>query len=191
MLVHCVVDGRSGRHRAARLGDSASYTINLRNLSSPDTPDLVCTVSDPTIGFSKDVTLASGRSDVSNVPFTIPVGADDPFPNGASATCSPVGFSNVYRASDDHDVNLFQPAIRLTKTGDPLSKIGDRVSYTITLSNLSSADTPDLVCMVSDPTIDFSKNVTLASGESDISNVPFTIRADHSRCHCTSVRRQR
>ena len=161
----------------SKIGDDVTYTITVNNTSSADTPALECTVSDPTIGFSKPVTLASGASDVSMVPFTIPAGATDPFLNTATVTCSPTGFPNVLTDSDGHSVNLFQPSVTIDKTGDTLSKIGDDVTYTITVNNTSSADTPALECTVSDPTIGLSKPVTLASGASDVSMVPFTIPA--------------
>ena len=100
------------------------------------------------------MTLASGASKVVNVDdFEIPADAADPFPNEATATCSPQGFPNVLVKKASHNVELFQPSITLTKEGDALSKIGDKVDYTITLANTSSADTPDLVCTISDPKV--------------------------------------
>ena len=78
-----------------------------------------------------------------------------------------------------HNVELFQPSITLTKEGDALSKIGDKVDYTITLANTSSADTPDLVCTISDPKVGVNEPVTLASGASKVVNVDdFEIPAD-------------
>jgi uncharacterized repeat protein (TIGR01451 family) len=149
----------------SKAGDGVSYTITLQNLSSADTPDMVCTISDATIGYSELVTLASGASDVNIIPFTIPEAfVGDDFPNTASVTCSPTGFPNVYTDEASWSIELFQPAINLIKTGTELSKAGDGVSFTITLENLSSADTPDLVCAISDATIGLTKNVTLASG---------------------------
>ncbi len=98
--------------------------------------------------------------------------------NTATVHYNPDGFPNDIWDADTVNVELFQPSITLDKTGDLLSKIGDGVTYTITLNNTSSADTPDMVCTISDPTIGFSKNVTLASGGSDVSTVPFTIPAE-------------
>jgi len=65
--------------------------------------------------------------------------------NTASVSCSPVGFPNVLEASDDHSVNLFQPSISVTKEGDPYSKVGDTVTYYVTIENTSSPDTPTLL----------------------------------------------
>ena len=156
----------------SKIGDKVDYTLTLNNTSSADSPDLECTISDPTVGVDEDVTLASGASEVIDVTdFEIPAGADDPFPNTATATCSPQGFPNVLEASDGHEVNLFQPSITFEKTGDDLSKIGDKVDYTLTLNNTSSADSPDLECTISDPTVGVDEDVTLASGASEVIDV--------------------
>ena len=89
----------------------------------------MCTISDPKVGVNEPVTLASGASKVVNVDdFEIPADAADPFPNEATATCSPQGFPNVLVKKASHNVELFQPSITLTKEGDALSKIGDEVT---------------------------------------------------------------
>ena len=136
----------------SKIGDDVTYTITVENTSSAPTPSLVCTVSDSTLNFSKNVTLAPGATDVSNVPFTIPADAADPYPNTASVSCAYPSnpTAEVASDSDGHSINLFQPAIELSKAGEASSKIGDSVDYTITLVNNSSADTPDLVCTVTD-----------------------------------------
>ena len=73
-----------------------STTPSPRDIGSADTPDLVCTINDPKVGVNEPVTLASGASKVVNVDdFEIPADAADPFPNEATATCSPQGFQNV------------------------------------------------------------------------------------------------
>ena len=155
------------------------YTITLYNNSSVDTPNMVCTISDATLGFSASWTLVSGGSKAWTVPFTIPADfAGDDFVNTASVTCSPTGFPNVYTDSASHSIELFQPSINLTKSAETLSKAGDPVAYTITLYNNSSADTPDLVCTITDATIGFTQAVTLASGANAPYTVPFTIPAD-------------
>ena len=72
-----------------KVGDEVDYTITLYNNSSDDAPDMECTITDAQIGFSKDVTLASGASDTSTVLWTVPDGASDPYLNEASVSCSP------------------------------------------------------------------------------------------------------
>jgi hypothetical protein len=59
--------------------------------------------------------------------------------------CSPIGFPNVLTATDSWEVNLFQPGIRVTKTGPEYTKQGDVASYFVMIENTGSADAPDLV----------------------------------------------
>ena len=47
--------------------------------------------------------------------------------------------------SDDHETNLIQPDVVVTKDGEDLAKVGDTVTYTIEITNFSSDDTPDLI----------------------------------------------
>jgi hypothetical protein len=47
--------------------------------------------------------------------------------------------------SDTLDLNLFQPSVDVTKTGDALSTVGNQVSYLIEVTNTSSEDSPPLV----------------------------------------------
>lgn len=140
----CVGLDKSVDKSLSKVGDTVNYTITLSNCSSADTPALVCSLSDPTVGLSKTVTLGFGGSDVNNIPFTVPSGSADPLENTASASCSPTGFPNVLPASDGASVNLFQPSLSLTKDGNDFAKTGDTVTYEITIENTSSADTPTL-----------------------------------------------
>lgn len=86
-----------------------------------------------------------------NVVWTIPAGATDPYVNVVEATYQVDGFPNTYTHAASHSVNLFAPCINLTKTGDELSKIGDPITYDITLENCSTPNTPALTCMITDP----------------------------------------
>ena len=164
----------------SKVGDDVNYTLTLNNTSSGDTPDLECTITDTMLGVNKQVTLASGASDVTNPTYTVQEGDSDPLENTANVTCSPIGFPNVLEASDGHSVNLFQPSITFDKTGDTLSKIGDDVNYTLTLNNTSSGDTPDLECTITDTMLGVNKPVTLASGASDVTNPTYTVQEGDS-----------
>src|SRR5438067_929100 len=133
----------------SKIGDLAHYTIELDNASSAGgaagAPSLVCDISDPTIGFSKTVTLAPGDSDTSNPTFTIPTGASDPFLNTASASCHYLNLATVVATDQSQwSTNLFQPSITVTKTGPTYSKVGDTANYSVTIKNTSSSDSPDL-----------------------------------------------
>jgi hypothetical protein len=160
----------------SKVGDDVGYTLTLNNTSSADTPDLECTIIDGMLGINKSVTLASGASDVTNATYTVQQGDADPLDNNASVSCSPIGFENVLEDNDGHSVDLFQPAITFDKSGDAVSKVGDDVGYTLTLNNTSSADTPDLECTITDGMLNIDKSVTLASGESDVTNATYTVQ---------------
>ena len=158
--------------------DEVVYTIELCNCGDVDLTNI--TVSDTKLGnlvppFPS--TLAKGTlSDSTIIPncvthtfnHTIPPGTtEDPYVNVVTATGDPSGpdtaISDVAQAS----VNLFQPAIDVTKTCDAVSKVGDTVNYTITLSNNSSPDTPALNCTAVDSLLGtvFGPNATLPLGD--------------------------
>jgi len=65
--------------------------------------------------------------------------------NTASVTYHPGTFTNNISDTDSWTTNLFEPSVDIEKTGDLLSKVGDKITYTVTIHNTSSADTPDLV----------------------------------------------
>jgi uncharacterized repeat protein (TIGR01451 family) len=75
----------------------------------------------------------------------VQVGDDDPLGNTVTVLYHPDGFPNDISDSDSHSVNLFQPSVVIDKTGDTLSKVGDAVTYTFTVTNTSSSDSPNLV----------------------------------------------
>jgi len=119
-------------------GDTVNYTLTLDNTSSGDSPNLTCTISDPTLGVDEMVNLAAGGQHVINKAQVMPA-APDPYVNTASVACKVDGFGNPLNA-----------AIAATKTGDALGKVTDPVDYIITLSNNSSADTPAMRCTAID-----------------------------------------
>jgi uncharacterized repeat protein (TIGR01451 family) len=91
-------------------------------------------------------------------------------------TCTVDGFGNVLNDNDGHSVNLFQPSITIDKTGDTLSKVGDDVDYTITVTDTSSGDTPDLSCTLTDALLGIDKDFSL-SGDSNVTNATYTVQA--------------
>jgi len=131
----------------SKIGDSVKYTITVNNTSSPDSPDLVCDITDTLLGtLAEDVSLASGSDPyVIETSRVVQEGDPDPLVNTATVTCSPEGFPNVLTDSDDHSVNLFQPSVTVDKSGDTLSKVGDPVNYTFLVTNTGSDDSPALV----------------------------------------------
>jgi uncharacterized repeat protein (TIGR01451 family) len=170
----------------SKVGDSADYTITVTNTSSADSPSLTCDISDPLLGVAKNVNLAPGAADVTNASRVVQAGDPDPLLNTASVTCTVNGFGNVIGpVSDGHSVELFQPSVAVVKTGDALSKLGDDVTYEFTITNTSSADSPDLnLASVSDSvlggltaTAGANGCGTLAAGDSCNFSVAYTVQA--------------
>ena len=145
----------------SKVGDAVNYTITVTNTSSSDSPNLVSgTIVDTLLGnllnpanpfvTSSDcaatlATTAGVDSCTIHATRTVLAGDPDPLPNTVTVHYNPSGFPNDVTDSDDHSVNLFQPSVSVDKTGDTLSKVGDAVNYTITVTNTSSSDSPNLV----------------------------------------------
>ncbi len=130
----------------SKIGDSTAYTLTLDNTSSNDTPDLQCRITDAMLGLDQAVTLAwNAPLYVLTRAYTVPAGAPDPLVNTANVTCSPAGFPNVITASDNHTVNLFQPAVQVNKSGPAEAHPGDTITYTFRITNTGSLDSPALI----------------------------------------------
>ncbi|MEA3338272.1 MAG: hypothetical protein U9R25_20475, partial [Chloroflexota bacterium] len=162
----------------SKIGDDVTYTFTIENLSSTDqrapivpvlnlvsiVDDKLGDLSGPATTVGCDV-LDLGEICSFQVTHTIPDDASDPYENEVTAVYGVDEFPNQVTRTAQHSVNLFQPAIELTKTGDELSKIGDPVDYTITLDNNSSPDTPNLECRVTDALVGVDETFTMASGD--------------------------
>jgi uncharacterized repeat protein (TIGR01451 family) len=169
----------------SKVGDEVTYDFTITNASSADSPNLVLdSIDDTLLGDLTDDeapaacdTLATpGGSCSFSVTRTVQAGDPDPLPNTVTAHYHPAGFTNDISASDGHEVNLFQPSVAIDKTGDALSKVGDPVDYTITVTNTSSADSPNLSCTIRDPLLGVDKTVNLAPGTSNVTNASRTVQ---------------
>ena len=164
----------------AMVGDTLNYTITVTNTSSADSPNLVGNVVDAELGINQAVNMAPGAVVVINASYVVQASDADPYPNTATVTTGPVGFPNVISASDSESVNLFQPSFTIDKTGDDLSKVGDDVKYTITVTNTSSSDTPTMSFVLSDTLLTLAPAdaaFSLASGASKVINLSRTVQA--------------
>ncbi len=159
----------------SKVGDDVNYNIRVCNTSSADSPDLVKdSVSDSLIGgvnAAFGASLAPGACEDHNFTRTVLAGDPDPLVNTATAHYHPAGFPNDINGSDSHSVNLFQPNFTIEKTADALSKVGDPVTFRITVTNTSSNDSPNLSCRITDALLGIDKTVTLAPGASDVTEV--------------------
>jgi len=135
----------------SKVGDDVHYDIAIANTSPTGavagTPDLECRVVDDPLGFDETVTL--GADDTAawrTAAFTIPAGSD-PYVNEATATCAFPGASAVVaRGSANWATELFQPEVTVTKQADrDYAQVGETITYTVTISNTGSADSPALV----------------------------------------------
>ena len=171
----------------SKAGDSVSYTITVTNIGSVDSPSLVGgTITDTLLGDLLDpanpfvvlngcaATLATGASCVITAARTVLPGDPDPLDNTVTVSYTPDGFPNVISASDSHSVNLFQPSVMVEKTGDTTVIVGNLITYSFTITNTASSDTPTLVLdLVSDDVLgDLTAAATAAIPDSCSTLVP-------------------
>jgi uncharacterized repeat protein (TIGR01451 family) len=161
----------------SKVGDSVDYNFTINNTSSGDSPNLVLdSITDNVIGNLAALAAGAGCSPLApggscnfSTSRTV-LGSDpDPLVNTVVVHYHPDGFPNDITASDSHSVNLFQPSVTINKTGPPYSKAGDVSTYTITVHNTSSSDSPNLVCVVTDSLLGVISTPTLAPGDVDVS----------------------
>jgi hypothetical protein len=168
----------------SKVGDEVTYTFLITNTSSSDSPDLMLdTVTDDVIGDLGVHALGAGCGQLASsatctfdVPYTIQEGDLDPLVNTVGVHYHPDGFPNDISAGDDHSLELFQPSVTIDKTGTTLSKVGDPVDYTITVTNTSSSDSPNLTCTIADPFLGISEPVNLAPGGNHVINTGYTVQ---------------
>ena len=147
----------------SKVGDEVNYVLTLANTSptgaTSGIPDLECRVVDEPLGFDESVTLGADDSQVWTPPaFTIPSGSD-PYVNEATASCTfPGSTQAVATAQADWSTELFQPEVSVTKVANrEYAQVGETITYTVTITNTGSADSPALVpdatTPVSDPLV--------------------------------------
>jgi hypothetical protein len=149
--------------------DTVTYSYTITNTSTADSPNLILDsltdVGDNNGGAGLgDLTLLAGYDsdcdelaplDVCSftIDYVVQAGDDDPLDNTVTVHYHPFGFLNDIFASDGHSVNLFTPSVEVVKTGPTDAEVGDAVTYTFTIFNRSSADTPSLVVVSIDDTL--------------------------------------
>jgi hypothetical protein len=103
-----------------------------------------CTATDSLLGTVFNGVLPLGNT-VINTSRTVQAGDPDPLVNTVTLNCSPEGFPNILTDSDSHSTNLFVPGVEVIKTGPDTSGVGATITYSFTINNLSSADSPNLI----------------------------------------------
>jgi uncharacterized repeat protein (TIGR01451 family) len=155
-------------------GDTVTYPLTVTN--SGGSPLFIQSVSDSLLGnvvvnhtlqaptapvtsittsFNFSQPLAPGAS--LTIFVTRPVQQTDPDPTVSTVsyvgTDDLAGLEDPITASATNTVNLFQPSMTLTETASPATatQLGQVITYTFTITNTSSADSPNLVLDTSDP----------------------------------------
>src|SRR5262249_37567700 len=104
-----------------------------------------------------------GQSVTIFVPRIVQPSDSDPTVSTATYVCNDeADFSgSPITTSAINTVNLFQPSATLTVTANPTTALhlGDVITYTYTVSNTSSADSPNLILSTSDPNNSFSDSL--------------------------------
>ena len=164
----CEIEVTKTGDELSKVGDDVDYTITIENTGAltvwkDDISDTVfgnlvvngVNQADPNawtdFNFATadpcGASLAPGADCTIEVTRTVQEGDDDPLPNTVTATYR--GHSDLsgsaVSASDDHEVDLFQPGVDITKDGSAVSKVGDDVTYDYTIENTGSADSPNLI----------------------------------------------
>ena len=136
----------------SKVGDTVTYDFTINNTSSLDSPDLILdSISDTVLGDLADDApaacdvLAPGASCSFSVDFVIPDNDPDPLVNTVTVHYHPDAFLNDVWDDDGHSVELFTAEFSIAKDCQPrTAALGDTITYTYTLTNLSSDDAPNL-----------------------------------------------
>jgi hypothetical protein len=163
----------------SKVGDLVTYPLTVQNTGAM--PLFIQSVSDTLLGdivvnHSLQTPVAPATSISSAFNFTQPlspgarltifvtrpVQATDSDPTASTVTFigtdDLAGTDNPITASATNSVNLFQPSASMTETASPssTSNPGQVITYTFTVSNTSSADSPNLVLDLSNPNDSFT-----------------------------------
>lgn len=152
----CSIEVEKTGDELSKIGDDVTYTFEIFNTGVAPLY-LISVIDDKLEDLTDDARAAgcdplpAGQSCTFNEEHTIPEGASDPYVNiveveyNSAAPGSGIIGTALF-ATDDHSINLFQPGIDVSLSGTPtLSKAGHTITYTYTITNTSSEDSPPLV----------------------------------------------
>lgn len=164
---------------ASKIGDPVTYSVTIENtgLVTLYRQEILDSVMGTLSSLASEAgcdTLAPGQSCQFSVDYTVRAGDPDPLLSTLTATYK-TGSGSAVSAGDKHNTNLFQPSIAFANLGSAAAVIaGDKVSYTLTLQNTSSADSPNLTCTITDSQLDIQETVNLAPGAQYVVSAAYT-----------------
>ena len=137
----------------SKIGDQVTYDFKISNTGG--WPLTLVSVTDDVLGDLTAAATTAGCDELAvgafcefSVNYTIQAGDPDPLVNTVTveyAHADPATAGNV-TDTDSHSTNLFQPAVQIDKTANVTeAMVGDMVTYTFLITNLSSSDSPDLI----------------------------------------------
>ncbi len=143
----------------SKIGDDVTYTFTLTHTGESDSPDLdLVSLTDNVLGNLADdlasqapelLTLSPGESGSFQVSYTVLSDDPDPLINIVTATYEINDNGISFIRDDSHSLNLFQPEITITKTGDrTMAFVGDTITYSFEVENTGSDDSPALANVV-------------------------------------------
>lgn len=131
----------------SKIGDEVTYTVEIEN-----TGNVALTLDSVIDSLKGDITsnftspLGVGATASYSYTYTVPDGAADPLLNEVAVNAHMVDHPEIATSgSSSHSVELFQPSFEITKSGPSVVMIGSMVTYTYTIKNNSSTDSPKLV----------------------------------------------
>ncbi|HZI36828.1 MAG TPA: hypothetical protein VFF24_00875, partial [Acidimicrobiia bacterium] len=153
----CGIEVEKTGDTLSKATDPANYAITITNtgivpLFKQDIADSllgnITAQNIPGVTNTCGASLAPLASCTITYARTVLPGDSDPLVNTVTASYNPLANfgATAITDSDSHSVNLFQPRVQVTKTADPVAAVvGQGVNYTITITNTSSGDSPNLV----------------------------------------------
>ena len=135
----------------SKVGDPADYTVTITNDGNVEL--FIQDVDDTLAGdltaavVAQCGSLAVDEVCIFNYSYIVQAGDPDSLVNVVTVTAT-TGSDGSGTSASDHGsatVDLFQPSIEVTKVADvETALVGDTVTYTVRITNTSSADSPDL-----------------------------------------------
>jgi uncharacterized repeat protein (TIGR01451 family) len=122
----------------------------------------VAPVTSISSSFNFSTPLGVGQTLTINVTRPVQAGDADPTPDTVSfvGTDDLAGADEPITASAINSVNLFQPSATLSETASPTAGVvGTPITYTYTVTNTSSPDSPNLVLDLNNPNSSFTSTL--------------------------------